>query len=327
MEAFPDETEKLFTIKTDHGVHYARTVVMAVGPANVPQVPSIPSMPIVNGQHPQVCHSLQIKEFPDPHLKSLIKAKQTTNIVIVGGGLTSAQLTDLAMRRGVTKVWHIMRGPCRVKHFDISLEWMGKYKNTEQARFWLADSDEERLDIIKKARGGGSLTPLYHKILKKHIAAGNVDLITETSIVDARFEPRACGKGGQWHITTDPPTELPPMDFMYFATGVQTDFTSLPYMQTILRKHPVQGFGGFPCLNDDLMWNDDVPLFMVGRLAALRLGPGAPNIGGAMVGAERVSWALEDILRRSQPEQESSSPTMEEYLKGHSNMYSTLACE
>ncbi|ATY67380.1 FAD binding domain [Cordyceps militaris] len=329
VDALPDEPGQLFTIETDKGLHYARTVVMAVGAANVPKVPSIPSMPnATNGQYPQVCHSLQVKEFPDPYLKRRIHAKQQTNVVVVGGGLTSAQLSDLAIRRGVTKVWHLMRGPCRVKLFDLSLEWMGKYKNTEQARFWLADSDEERLDMIKTARGGGSLTPTYHKILKKHIAAGKVHLSTRTSIVDARFEQQREGKeGGQWHITTEPPTDLPPMDFMYFATGIQTDFTSLPYMQTILQKYPVQGFGGFPCLNDDLMWNEDVPLFMVGRLAALRLGPGAANIGGAMIGAERVSWAIEDKLRRSRPEAESDSPTMEEYLKGHTNMYSTLACE
>lgn len=327
VEAFPDETEKLFTVQTDKGTHYARTVVMAVGAANVPKVPSIPSMTSINGQPPQVCHSMQVKEFPDPCLQSRIKAKKQTHVVVVGGGLTSAQLTDLAIRRGVTKVWHIMRGPCRVKLFDLGLEWMGKYKNTEQARFWLADSDEERLEIIKTARGGGSLTPIYHKIIKKHVSAGKANLITSTSIVDARFEQGQGQDGGKWHIVTNPPVDLPPMDFMYFATGIQTDFTSLPYMQTMLRKHPVQGFGGFPCLNDDLAWRDDVPLFMVGRLAALRLGPGAANIGGAMVGAERVSWAIEDILRRWQPEAESGSATMEEYLKGHTNMYSTLACE
>lgn len=270
---------------------------------------------------------MQIKEFPDPHLKRRIKSKLPTNIVVVGGGLTSAQLTDLAIRRGVTKVWHIMRGPCRVKLFDLNLEWMGKYKNTEQARFWLADSDEERLEIIKSARGGGSITPLYNKILKKHIAAGKVNLCTSTSIVDARFEQLDGETSGQWHITTNPPLELLPMDFMYFATGIQTDFTSLPYMQTLLQKHPIQGAGGFPCLTEDLMWKDDVPLFMVGKLAALQLGPGAANVGGAMVGAERVSWAIEDILRRSQHEVESDTPTMEAYLKGHTNMYSTLACE
>jgi len=46
------------------------------------------------------------------------------------------------------------------------------------------------------------------------------------------------------------------------------------------------------------MWKDGVPLFVTGRLAALRLGPGAGNLEGARVGAERVAWAIEDILDR-----------------------------
>ena len=33
--------------------------------------------------------------------------------MVIGGGLTSAQIGGLAIRRGVTKVWHIMRGPLR----------------------------------------------------------------------------------------------------------------------------------------------------------------------------------------------------------------------
>ena len=29
-----------------------------------------------------------------------------------------------------------------VKHFDIGLSWMGKFKNYEKAAFWSADTDE-----------------------------------------------------------------------------------------------------------------------------------------------------------------------------------------
>jgi len=56
--------------------------------------------------------------------------------------LTSAQLADLAVREGVTKVWLLMRGALKVKPFDVDLEWMGKFKNHEKAVFWSADSDE-----------------------------------------------------------------------------------------------------------------------------------------------------------------------------------------
>ncbi|RBA17410.1 hypothetical protein FPRO05_02134 [Fusarium proliferatum] len=284
--------EKLFTVTTNKTRRYARTVVLAVGPANVAKIPHIPSMP--DGQLPQTCHSMHITEFPDPIVKARIAAKKTTNILIVGGGLTSAQLTDLAIRKGVTKVWHVMRGPLRIKHFDVGLEWMGKFKNAKQAQFYYADSDDERIEMIKEARGGGSITPVFHKRLKKHLLTKKLELFTETSLADAQFD----AEKGTWSVQTNPPIDMPAMDYMYFATGIQTDFSSLPYLQTILEKHPIEGRGGFPCINNDLMWNDDVPLFMMGRLAALRLGPAAPNLGGAQVGAERIAWAIEDRVAR-----------------------------
>ncbi|KAF5538361.1 FAD-binding protein [Fusarium mexicanum] len=269
--------EKLFTVTSNKTRRYARTVVLAVGPANVAKIPRIPSMP---DELPQTCHSMHITEFPDPIVKARIAAKKTTNILVVGGGLTSAQLTDLAIRKGVSKVWHIMRGPLRIKHFDVGLEWMGKFKNAKQAQFYYADSDDERIEMIKEARGGGSITPVFHKRLKKHLLTKKLELFTETSLADAQFD----AEKGTWSVQTNPPVDMPAMDYMYFATGIQTDFSSLPYLQTILEKYPIEGRGGFPCINNDLMWNDDVPLFMMGRLAALRLGPAAPNLGGAQVG-------------------------------------------
>lgn len=289
------DDEKLFTVTTSHTRRYARAVVLAVGPANVPKIPHLPSMSNVQDTMPQACHSMQIQQFPDPVVQSRIDAKSPTNILVVGGGLTSAQLSDLAVRRGVTKVWHVMRGPCRVKHFDVDLQWMGKYKNAEQARFWSADSDGERLEIIKSARGGGSITPTFNKRIRSHVASGKVALQTETRIVDAKFEKKD-GRGA-WTVTTEPPVDdMPAIDYIYFATGIQTDFSALPYLQTMLAKFPIHGHGGLPCLNNDLMWKDDIPLFMAGRLAALRLGPAAANIGGAKVGAERIAWAIEDML-------------------------------
>lgn len=45
------------------------------------------------------------------------------------------------------------------------------------------------------------------------------------------------------------------------------------------------------------MWKADVPLFMTGRFAALRVGPGAANLEGARLGAERIVWGLKDVLK------------------------------
>lgn len=322
--------EKLFTVTTNKSTRYAKSVVMAVGPANSPVIPRPPSMP-QTGPILQCCHSFHITankdQYPAPIIQQRLAAKKPTNLLIIGGGLTSAQLADVAIRRGVTKVYHFLRSPLRLKHFDVDLEWMGKYKNAEQSRFWTADSDEERLEIIKQARGGGSITPLfYRERTKKHIASGRCDFRPETKLVDARFEDEGDG-GGKWSITIEPAdTQLPKMDYIVFATGIQTDFTKLPYLQTMIEKYPVKGFGGFPCLNEDLMWKDDVPLFMTGRLGSLQLGPAAPNIGGAKIGAERVAWAIESLIKPEGAEEweESVGAARQSYASGHGNMYSAL---
>lgn len=330
------EGEMLFTVRTSTSVRYARAVVLAVGPANIPRIPCISGMPEATrhpggpSNLPQACHSVNIKEFPDRHIQKLIAANVPTNVLVIGGGLTSAQLSDLAIRRGVSRVWHLMRGTLRVKYFDVDLEWMGKFRNREHARFWLADSDEERLAMLQEARGGGSVTPIFHQKLKKHVASGRLALHQNTSIAEARFDQ---ARGG-WRVETVPRMEnMPVFDYIYFATGVQTDYTDLPYLQTMLKTWPVDGCGGFPCLNDDLMWKDGVPLFLSGRLAALRLGPAAPNLGGARLAAERIAWAIQDVLgshAQGQHDQDGAEgePTQQavffDYVTGSGSKYSSL---
>ncbi|KAF4127037.1 FAD binding domain protein [Geosmithia morbida] len=320
--------EKLFTVTTNTMRRFAKVVILAVGPANVPYIPRTPSM-AREGPIEQACHSMQIKSFPDPIVMSRMNSNYPTNILIVGGGLTSAQLADLAIRKGVTKVWLLMRGPLKLKHFDVDLNWMGKYKNAEQSRFWTADTDEERLEIIKEARGGGSVTPLFNKRVKKHMASGKLELMTHTTIKDAKLD----GEGAErkWSVELQPAANsLPKMDFIYFATGIQTDFSTLPYLQKMIEKYPIKAHGGFPCLTEDLSWREDVPLFMAGRLACLQLGPAAPNIGGAKVGAERIAWAVEDLIKPTgadEWEDINKENGMGDYLSGHGNMYSALASE
>lgn len=269
---------------------------------------------------------MHVKDYPDSAVMKKVEAGLRTNLLVVGGGLTSAQLADLAIRKGVSKVWLLMRSRLRLKAFDVDLEWMGKYKNAEQSRFLLADTDEERLAIIKEARGGGSITPKFYKRLGPHFASKKLEMRECTQLVDAKFEGEE--GSGSWIVQTNPPIDnLPPFDHICFATGIQTDFTTLPYLQTMLQKHPIKGFGGFPCVTEDLMWNEDVPLFCAGRLGALQLGPAAPNIGGAKVAAERIALAIEDRVRPSGSEEweEQEDVELKGYLSGHGNMYSSLA--
>lgn len=98
--------QKIFTLASNMGVHYARTVVLAIGNTG---------MAISQDTDSKFeCHSSALTaDFPPAHLRCKIQTGEEVHIIIVGGGLTSAQIADIAVRRGVTKVWHIMRGPIK----------------------------------------------------------------------------------------------------------------------------------------------------------------------------------------------------------------------
>ncbi|KAM0722127.1 hypothetical protein Q7P37_001568 [Cladosporium fusiforme] len=324
LEKEEERNEKLFTVQTSTGVHFARTVVLAVGAGNAPCIPPpINDVLAVGRPHEAACHALTMRGdsgLPDL-LRRKVAAGKRTNVLVVGGGLTSAQIGDLALRQGVSKVWHLTRGPLKVKPFDIDLNWMSKFRNQEKAAFWMADDDEvlgenpnnpqrkhslttpilptERAEMLREARGGGSITPNFSRILQKHIASGRTSLHTNTTLTSQTYNPTT----QQWNLTTCPPLptadddgKLPPIDHIYLATGVQSDISTLPYLRSIVEQFPLETHDGLPALTDDLAWRDDVPLFVAGKFAGLRLGPGAANLEGARAGAERIVLAVEKVL-------------------------------
>jgi hypothetical protein len=185
--------------------------------------------------------------------------------------------------------------------------------------------------MMLKARNGGSITPRYRKILDTHIASGKISLHTHTTL-----QSLAWNSGLQTWTSVSTTTELslPPIDYIIFATGIQSNIHSIPFLQTLQHQHTIECVGGLPCLNDDLMWSDDVPLFVTGRLAGLRLGPGAPNLVGARVGAERIAWNVEDVLEKlgrgrrgnekGDGEQDSGDEKFMEYAAGRRNRFDSL---
>ncbi|KAI2793059.1 hypothetical protein POX_b03106 [Penicillium oxalicum] len=292
-------TSKVFTMTTATGEKlYSRAAVLAMGAGGAGIQKIFPWKPSTVAEGADACcHSMEIKAFPDARVQAKIQQRKETNIVVVGGGLSSAQILDMAVKKGVTKVWLLIRSEFKVKHFDISLPWMGKYKNWEKAAFWSADTDEERLEMIINARNGGSITPRYTKIVKEHVARHRASVHTHSEIVSHSYNPET----KLWTLRTDPPIpHLPPIDYIYFATGARSDIREMPLLRNMHDRYPIDTIGGLPRLTDDLMWRDDVPLYITGRLGGLRLGPGAPNLEGARLGAERIAWSLEEILGKDQ---------------------------
>ncbi|KAH9908465.1 FAD binding domain-containing protein [Xylariomycetidae sp. FL2044] len=311
--------DKVFTVRTNLGVRHAKIVVLAVG-GNPPQIPGLKPLEQMEG----ATHAMQLQDMPSPNARAKIASKIATNVVVVGGGLTSAQLADLAIRRGVSKVWLLMRSGLKVKHFDIGLEWVGKFRNFEQASFWSLESAEGRWEKYRDARNGGSITPPYKKLLEKHAAKGRLTMLPYTTITSKTWDP----KSQTWDITlSQEDHKLPPIDHIYFATGTPTDFQELAFLKTMCADYPVKSCGGMPCIMDNMAWRDDVPLFVGGRLAGLQLGPGAPNLIGARIGAERIAWSIQDILGAQDDGKccDGSQGGSFDYLTGRGSRYDALA--
>jgi thioredoxin reductase len=132
----------IFSLTTSKGLYMAKTVVLAVGPGVKPCIPR--DCGLLGQQEGSVCHCFDADggtHIPS-HVKQRILAGLQTNVVVVGGGLTSAQISDLLLRYGVSKVWLLLRGKYKLKHFDVDLEWVSKVRNQQMAVFWSADTDE-----------------------------------------------------------------------------------------------------------------------------------------------------------------------------------------
>ncbi|KAI0418594.1 FAD binding domain-containing protein [Xylaria grammica] len=314
---FSDE-QKIFCIKTNKGCHYSKIAVLAIG-GNPPQIP----YPLKPGEMEGATHAMDIKAFPPLYVQKKIANKARTNVLVVGGGLTSAQIADLAARRGVSKVWLIMRGPLKIKHFDIGLEWVGKFRNVEHAQFWNSETADERCKKIMDARNGGSITPYYKKIVEKHIATGRVDMLLHTTIDSMKWDPSS----KIWDVSLKGERQdLPPIDHIYFATGVGTNFESLPCLQSMCHDYPIENCGGFPCITEKMAWREDVPLFVAGRFAALQLGPGAHNLIGARIGADRIAWSIQEMLGKEEGGDRANwTQDKFNYLTGRGSRYDALA--
>lgn len=344
-----------FMLKLDDGtdkdrgvVISAKAVVSAVGFGGVPMIPSYltntpactqqaaitqpsaPSPPPACG--PGWMHSSCLASQPFPSPPTLASAPVERKMVVVGGGLTSAQIVVRALEHGYDKVILLTRGHLKSKPFDIDLGWVGRYSNYLKMQFWQTEDVQERLTTLRAARNGGSVTPTYAKVLARLQALGKVEIRTHTTIASATYDSAAMldlqeseQETGDGHsdehdedhsevIEEDDPTSEKQWslqlrctsdggsissiraDYLMVATGAKVDFASLPFLRTIQRTHPIRLVGGMPVLTADLEYRRDVPLFVTGAYAGLQIGPAAGNLGGMRDSADRIANRLLELL-------------------------------
>lgn len=292
MSIVYDNPTSVFTIEASTGTKKARTVVLAIGSGQTPCLPQ--DSPFHNIPNPQnVTHifshlNLDSSTILAPSVLASTSFDHPKILAIIGGGLTSAQIAELASSQGLSKVHLILRSPLKTKHFDVDLCWLAKYKNESMSRFWKADEDRERWEMMRDARGGGSVNPEYREVLKTLVREGRVKVWEWTKVKGARWDDEQ----ERWRLElTDTTEEVHQVDVdgVVYATSEAADIRTVNVVRSILEEHPIEIVGGLPCLTNELMWNEDIPLFVTGKLGGLRLGPAAPNLEGARLGAEFIS--------------------------------------
>ncbi len=228
----------------------AKAVVSAVGFGGVPSVPSYLAPPSQSSS--PACGQAGCTRAASPPNPSLIPYPSffltctRTHMVVVGGGLTSAQIVIRALEEGYHKVILLTRGHLKSKPFDVDLGWVGRYSNYLKMQFWQNEDVQERLNMLRAARNGGSVTPTYAKVLARLQALGKVEVRTHTTIAKAEYE-------GRWSLETRTSADGGRVDevqadYLIVATGAKIDFGGLPFLKHLQKSHPIPLVEGCQCL-------------------------------------------------------------------------------
>jgi len=153
-------------------------------------------------------------------------------------------------------------------------------------------SVEQRLATNTSVRDGGSITPELNLMLSKLEAESLVKVHEFTEIVSAVWD-------GCWTLTLNT-DEIITADYLICATGTCVDISVDPLLANLQTMHPLRLVGGLPVLSEQLQWGQ-LPIHLMGNLAALELGPDAVNMSGALRGAYRIWPALTSKCSKKKP--------------------------
>lgn len=246
-------------------------------------------------------------------------------LLVVGCGLSGAQLACEALRRGWSRVTILCRASAVVRPFDIDEVWVSRHLSCEmqpcEAEFFRAGF-AERLALLRRARPGGSLTPALARRLRELEAdcTGRLRLRERSEVVSAQWrwhgtaEADAQG-GGEWLVrlqdagaragstcigNQQPAGSCVTVDSIWLATGHSLDVADAAPLASLRRQRPQPAeHGGLPELTPSLRWDEVTKVYVAGALSALQLGPDALNLAGCALSAARIVSDLcsdEDVL-------------------------------
>lgn len=236
---------------------------------------------------------------------------QRLRLLIIGGGITSAQMALLASTSSswCSSVTLLQRSMILARQFDVLSKWMGPCRGKLLEDFWSLPY-HQRAKQLKDERKGGSIPPeLVNALRIRQECQQSVPLkvMEEVQVSDVEHDPNA----SEFHVSLDNGV-ADTFDMIWLATGGDNDIALYPVLSRLLEVLPVPVVSGLPVLGSDLSWksqtNENEPmwkgemrrrLYVMGVLAGLELGPDALNLIGARHGAVRVAQAIRKDMHKS----------------------------
>jgi len=210
---------------------------------------------------------------------AFVASTPDAELLVVGGGLSAGQvaLHGCAQFSHVTMV---ARRPMRCSEFDTDPGWLGpKHLNGFEAE----PDPAQRWEQVLAARDGGSIPEWMNDELMSLVAQSRLTIIEGDQVASVDHD-RA-----HWRARTVVGRSIN-TSLIVLATGTAPDVTVDAALRHLVTPANTLSCG-LPMLSPDLSWVHP-RLFVMGRLAALQLGPTAGNLSGARFGARRITDAL-----------------------------------
>ena len=309
----------------DGTVLTSRAVLLAVGSQNVPVIPDW--LTEVLSAHKAAARATKPSWFHVWQADASAITACTGDVAVIGSGLTAVQLAiRLAKQRGVRAVTLISRKPIRTQVFESSFQWFGTSGVSSMFEF-RKRPPHERAELIREARSGGTVNPMFMTELKACVQAGRVTVHEDAQVHAAEWLPRdrvwklaARGNDGVVISTISASTVV-------LATGSVVDVTADSLFNALVAATPASCVcSGLPVLAPGLRWPGTRNVFVTGAYAQLTLGPNSGNLFGARIAAAQLAVELQLVLPQAEL-RAASSVFHRTYSKAGANKFSALLCD
>eukprot|EP00466_Bigelowiella_natans_P007003 jgi/Bigna1/130171/aug1.10_g4879 len=310
------------TLKSGASV-LARSVVLAVGNTCIPRIP-LWARPCRNSADAAVhcvntgkiqpsaaglCeHTWEIAPKGMKYISNKVRGRR---VLVVGGGLTAVQSSQMCANAGARRVVMMSRRTIAQRDFDVPVSWFGATSNAEMCAFWQTEDAETRYSIVKSVRGKPTVPNIVWREFVSDIETKRcIHLMEGFHVTEASWNASAkC-----WNVVhqESPSSDGPSVeeaksrtmefDYILLATGAVMSAKEHPLLGKIYAHSKPEGdVNGFPVLSEELRWNetDMQNLFVTGGYAALQLGPVAATLAGARKGALILRDAIFSQIKRS----------------------------